>query len=111
MIPIAQPIADDFTAESILRRTRLDFEAKRLVSGIKACQKNIMNGCSNKLLVLSAKTSPMDLITHIPILCEHKHVPYIFIPENSWIQGFTCVLLDTTDKNEDVSAILEKSHK
>lgn len=33
----------------------------------------------NGLVVLAADISPMDVISHIPILCEDHNIPYIFV--------------------------------
>lgn len=30
-------------------------------------------------MVLAANIVPMDVISHIPILCEEKGIPYIFV--------------------------------
>ena len=77
MIEIANPLANETTSKRILKMTIAEYESKKLVSGIKACQKLITSNTPGKLLVLSAKTSPMDLITHLPILCENRNIPYI----------------------------------
>lgn len=34
---------------------------------------------SNGLVVLAADISPMDVISHIPVLCEDHGIPYIFV--------------------------------
>lgn len=31
------------------------------------------------IMVLAANIAPMDVISHIPILCEEKGIPYIFV--------------------------------
>jgi H/ACA ribonucleoprotein complex subunit 2 len=33
----------------------------------------------NGLVVLAADISPMDVISHIPVLCEDHGIPYIFV--------------------------------
>lgn len=30
-------------------------------------------------MVLAADISPMDVISHIPVLCEDHHIPYIYV--------------------------------
>lgn len=35
------------------------------------------------VVVLAADISPMDVISHIPVLCEDHGVPYIFIPSRA----------------------------
>lgn len=32
------------------------------------------------IVVIAADVSPMDVISHLPVLCEDKHVPYVFVP-------------------------------
>jgi H/ACA ribonucleoprotein complex subunit 2 len=32
------------------------------------------------LVILAGDISPMDILSHIPILCEEQNVPYIFVP-------------------------------
>lgn len=63
-------------------------------SGIKACTKEILKE-SKGLIVLTADTTPMDLITHIPTLCEEKGVKYIFVEKKDQLENsYTCVFLD-----------------
>ncbi len=33
--------------------------------------------------ILAGDTTPIDVITHIPILCEEKNIPYVFVPSKS----------------------------
>jgi len=54
------------------------------------------------LLVLSAATSPMDLITHLPVVCENRKVPYIFVENNQWMKGFNCVLLPVDEIDSEI---------
>lgn len=111
MIPIAHPLADEAAAQAVLRETSASHTSGTLVSGIRACQKAILTAPADMVLVFSATTSPMDLITHIPILCEESAVPYIFVPDNTWMQGFTCVALRADRNNDDVRRILSQTHK
>jgi H/ACA ribonucleoprotein complex subunit 2 len=30
--------------------------------------------------VIAGNISPIDVITHVPILCEESNVPYIYVP-------------------------------
>ena len=32
-----------------------------------------------RLCVLAADVSPVDVISHIPVLCENKDIPYIYV--------------------------------
>ena len=35
------------------------------------------------IVVLAADISPMDVISHLPVLCEDHGVPYIFVPSRA----------------------------
>jgi H/ACA ribonucleoprotein complex subunit 2 len=33
-----------------------------------------------RLLILAADITPIDIISHLPVLCEEAQVPYVFVP-------------------------------
>ena len=33
-----------------------------------------------RLCVIAGNISPIDVITHVPILCEESDIPYIYVP-------------------------------
>lgn len=35
------------------------------------------------VLIIAADISPMDVIAHLPVLCEDHNVPYIFVPSRA----------------------------
>lgn len=35
------------------------------------------------IVVLAADISPMDVISHIPVLCEDHGIPYIYVPSRA----------------------------
>jgi H/ACA ribonucleoprotein complex subunit 2 len=57
---------------------------------------------------MAGDVSPMDVISHIPVLCEDNEIPYIFIPSRADL-GFSCatkrptsvVMIVPDRKNED----------
>ena len=36
--------------------------------------------CMCRICILAGDISPIDVITHIPILCEDSGIPYIYVP-------------------------------
>lgn len=99
MIKIAQPLAGRAYAEKIHQAVKDQLSKGELVSGIKECQKTILRMEKSEetrdlLMVFNAQTSPMDLITHIPILCEERGIPYVFVENSEYLNGFTCALLN-----------------
>jgi len=35
------------------------------------------------IVVLAADISPMDVISHIPVLCEDHNIPYVYVPSRA----------------------------
>lgn len=33
-----------------------------------------------RLCVIAGNISPIDVITHVPVLCEDADIPYIYVP-------------------------------
>jgi len=40
--------------------------------------------------VLAGDISPIDVITHLPVLCEDHDIPYIYVPSKDVRQGLGC---------------------
>lgn len=106
MIPISHPLASSEVSEMILNIVKDEIKNGTLVSGVKACQKAILDTENPGIFILNGNTYPMDLISHMPILCEHRSIPYIFVKDSSYLNGFTCVIIKAIE-NENVKKILE----
>ncbi|TIA98977.1 hypothetical protein E3P77_03727 [Wallemia ichthyophaga] len=62
--PIAHPLAGAKTRN--LRRG-----VKEVVKGVKKGEKGVV--------IMAANISPIDILTHIPVLCEESAIPYVFV--------------------------------
>jgi H/ACA ribonucleoprotein complex subunit 2 len=61
--------------------------AKAIRKGEKGCVKVFLGSVGecvtealNRLLVLAADITPIDIISHLPVLSEEAQIPYVFIP-------------------------------
>lgn len=65
-------------------------KAKTLRRGVKEVVKYLRKSSSNApsssdisnppaIVVIAADISPMDVISHIPVLCEDHNIPYLFV--------------------------------
>ena len=63
--------------------------AKAIRKGEKGCANSPFFGflrnvlpteARNRLLVLAADITPIDIISHLPVLSEEAQIPYIFVP-------------------------------
>lgn len=52
---------------------------KQLKKGANEATKTLNRGIS-EIIILAADAEPIEILLHLPLLCEDKNVPYIFIP-------------------------------
>jgi U4/U6 small nuclear ribonucleoprotein SNU13 len=52
---------------------------KQLKKGANESTKTLNRGLS-AFIVLAADTEPLAILLHLPLLCEDKNTPYVFIP-------------------------------
>ena len=66
---------------------------------MKAIRKGTKGIC-----VIAADVSPVDVISHIPVLCEENHIPYIFVRSRMELG-----IAAETKKPTSVTLLLESS--
>ncbi|KAJ4333534.1 hypothetical protein N0V87_007559 [Didymella glomerata] len=90
LVPFAFPLADnDKEVKKILKTVKKSAKTKTLRRGVKEVVKALRKsqGSGNTadlndpsaIVVIAADISPMDVISHIPVLCEDHGIPYIYI--------------------------------
>ncbi|KAI1739006.1 L30e-like protein [Xylaria scruposa] len=87
LVPFARPLADEKATKKVLKSVRKAAKNKTLKRGVKEVVKSLRKspaaGPGNTsfpgVVVLAGDISPMDVISHIPVLCEDVNVPYIFV--------------------------------
>jgi H/ACA ribonucleoprotein complex subunit 2 len=52
---------------------------KEVVKSLRKSPQGAGNTSGPGVVILAADISPMDVISHIPVLCEDHNVPYIFV--------------------------------
>ena len=86
--PIAEPLASDKLTKKLLKLTKRLTKAKKVRKGIKETNKAIKKKTKG-LVLIAADISPIDVLTHIPILCEVNDTPYIYVPSREAV-GAAC---------------------
>ncbi|KAJ1978655.1 snoRNA-binding protein [Dimargaris cristalligena] len=76
--PIATPLANEKLSKKIFKVVKKATKQKNARRGVKEVVKALRKG-SQGLVVLAGDTMPVDVLSHLPVLCEDKNVPYIFI--------------------------------
>ena len=84
---ISSPLASAKLTEKILRIVSKMANFKMLCRGVKEVNKFFKNKKKGKgevnfdcFVVLAGDVSPIDVISHIPVLCEKYNIPYIYTP-------------------------------
>ena len=55
---------------------------EQLKKGANEATKTLNRGVS-EIIVLAADTSPLAIVLHLPLLCEDKNVPYVYVPSKT----------------------------
>ncbi|XP_068213936.1 H/ACA ribonucleoprotein complex subunit 2-like protein [Palaemon carinicauda] len=82
---IAQPMASKKTAGRIFKLIRKANQHKTpqqkpcMYIGLKNVQTRIRKG-DRGIVIFAGDVSPVDLICHLPGVCEEKGLPYIYVP-------------------------------
>jgi H/ACA ribonucleoprotein complex subunit 2 len=76
--PIAEPLAGDKLERKLLRITKKLIEYKGVKRGVKEVGKCIRKGIKG-ICIFAADVSPIDVISHLPIQCEEKNIPYVYV--------------------------------
>eukprot|EP00842_Homolaphlyctis_polyrhiza_P002205 jgi/Hompol1/2986/HPOL_003085-RA len=77
--PIAHPLAPEKLCKKVLKVVKKAAKAKDVKRGIREVVKGLRKGAKG-FVVLAGDISPLDVITHIPVICEDANVPYIYVP-------------------------------
>lgn len=79
MNPKAYPLADAELVVKLLDLVQQAANYKQLKKGANEATKTLNRGIS-ELIVLAADAEPLEILLHLPLLCEDKNVPYVFLP-------------------------------
>uniref|UniRef100_A0AAV1VD88 Ribosomal protein eL8/eL30/eS12/Gadd45 domain-containing protein n=1 Tax=Peronospora matthiolae TaxID=2874970 RepID=A0AAV1VD88_9STRA len=77
--PKAYPLADAKLTVSILDLVQQAANYKQIRKGANEATKTLNRGIS-EFIVMAADTEPLEILLHLPLLCEDKNVPYVFVP-------------------------------
>eukprot|EP01017_Pseudomicrothorax_dubius_P001423 TRINITY_DN0_c476_g1_i1.p1 TRINITY_DN0_c476_g1~~TRINITY_DN0_c476_g1_i1.p1 ORF type:complete len:131 (-),score=31.27 TRINITY_DN0_c476_g1_i1:99-491(-) len=78
-LPIrAQPLADKALTKTLLGLISEAATVSQIKKGANEATKTLNRGIS-ELIIIAADTVPLEIILHLPLLCEDKNVPYVFV--------------------------------
>mmetsp|Transcript_24074 Transcript_24074/g.48619 ORF Transcript_24074/g.48619 Transcript_24074/m.48619 type:complete len:127 (-) Transcript_24074:2448-2828(-) len=76
--PKAYPLAQKDLAIQILDLIELAREYKQVKKGANESIKFLKKGAA-ELIVIAADADPIEIVLHLPLICEDKNIPYIFV--------------------------------
>ncbi|XP_013786908.1 NHP2-like protein 1 [Limulus polyphemus] len=76
--PKAYPLADATLTTKILNIVQQASNYKQLKKGANEATKTLNRGLA-EIIVMAADAEPLEILLHLPLLCEDKNVPYIFV--------------------------------
>ena len=98
----AKPLADSDLQRKIFKVTEQSVLLKKLKRGANEATKSLNRDIA-EVIILAADATPLEIILHLPLLCEDKNVPYIFVPSMAAL-GAAC----GTSRNVVACAIVKK---
>jgi hypothetical protein len=75
----AFPLADADLTIALLDLVQQASNYKQIKKGANEATKTLNRGIS-ELIILAADAEPIEILLHLPLLCEDKNVPYVFVP-------------------------------
>jgi U4/U6 small nuclear ribonucleoprotein SNU13 len=77
--PKAFPLADTELSSKILDLAQQATHYKQIKKGANEATKTLNRGIS-EFIIMAADAEPIEILLHLPLLCEDKNVPYVFVP-------------------------------
>merc|ERR1711939_864674 len=77
LVPFANPLCDEKNQKKVLKGVKKAAKNKALKRGVKEVVKSVRKS------PLAADISPMDVISHLPVLCEDHNIPYVYVPSRA----------------------------
>ena len=102
--PIADPLASDKLCKKLLKLIQKGMKDKLVKRGVKETVKAVRKG-SKGIVIIAADISPIDVLSHLPILCEDKSIPYMYVKSRAEVgqacktkRPTSCVMICKPDK-------------
>lgn len=76
--PKAYPLADATLTQRILDLVQQAASYKQLRKGANEATKTLNRGIA-EFIVMAADAEPLEILLHLPLLCEDKNIPYVFV--------------------------------
>jgi len=111
---IARPLASDELTKRCFKLVKKAAKVKKLKRGVREVVKAIRKG-ETGLLLIAGNITPIDVITHLPALCEEKSIDYIYVRSKEELgtssltkRSTSCILLTPPAEDAPYKALFEE---
>jgi U4/U6 small nuclear ribonucleoprotein SNU13 len=80
----AYPLADALLTTTILDLIHAASDNRQVRLGANQANQALNRGIA-ELIVMAADATPLEVVLHLPIICEEKNVGYVFVPSKEAI--------------------------
>eukprot|EP01092_Planopodium_desertum_P009551 TRINITY_DN4098_c0_g1_i1.p1 TRINITY_DN4098_c0_g1~~TRINITY_DN4098_c0_g1_i1.p1 ORF type:complete len:148 (-),score=21.18 TRINITY_DN4098_c0_g1_i1:90-491(-) len=77
--PKTWPLASGALKDALHELVEQATNAKQLRKGANEVTKTLNRGQA-AFIIMAADTEPLEILLHLPLLCEDKNVPYVYAP-------------------------------
>ncbi|KAJ3212148.1 snoRNA-binding protein [Clydaea vesicula] len=99
---ISLPMASKKLTKKVLKTIKKASKQKQIKRGVKEVVKGLRKG-SKGVVFIAGDINPIDVITHVPVLCEESDVPYVYVPSKEDLG-----LAGSTKRPTSVIMVVEK---
>lgn len=92
---ISKPLASAKTTKKLHKLVKKATQGKCVRKGVKEVVKALRKG-EKGFCVIAGDISPIDVITHLPIMCEDRSVPYFYVPSKHDLGAAACTKRPTS---------------
>jgi H/ACA ribonucleoprotein complex subunit 2 len=115
--PLAHPLCSQKLNKRVLKVVKKASAKKNIKRGVKEVVKSLRKGAKG-LVVIAGDIFPIDVMTHLAVLCEDADVPYCYVPSKDHLgqagstkRPTSCVMIETkkdVDYEEAYNEILDQ---
>ncbi|MEJ2771079.1 MULTISPECIES: 50S ribosomal protein L7Ae [unclassified Stygiolobus] len=102
-------------ADKVLEAVKKARETGKVKKGTNETTKAVERGQA-KLVVIAEDVQPEEIVAHLPLLCEEKKIPYVYVPSkkalgeacNLQVAAASAAIVDPGEAKELVDEIIKR---
>jgi H/ACA ribonucleoprotein complex subunit 2 len=92
---ISKPLASEKTTKKLHKLVKKATQGKCVRKGVKEVVKALRKG-ETGFCIIAGDISPIDVISHLPIMCEDRNIPYFYVPSKHDLGAAACTKRPTS---------------